>query len=67
MLAHLFVEENSLHRQLSAPTLPCLLGSLSVLCQSSQDYTAFSRLLLISAGIGITPTVSLLRDVLHKS
>jgi hypothetical protein len=31
-----------------------------------QDYAEFSRLLLVSAGIGITPTVSVLRDVLHR-
>jgi hypothetical protein len=31
-----------------------------------QDYTEFSRLLLVSAGIGITPTVSILRDILHR-
>jgi len=32
----------------------------------AQDYTEFSRLLLVSAGIGITPTVSILRDILHR-
>ena len=45
---------------------------LSCVCSSSlrvlhvQDYAEFSRLLLVSAGIGITPTVSVLRDVLHR-